>query len=150
MAASVNSSQVRKQHLDTLAIAPGLLEGFGPGECASGVTSVLVDVARDHAGWSVRGALGLEGTRAAIAGASYIPQHMLGENAPRRLQKLAHRADVDIAFLIKREVSPRKGAVLTDRLVDNRDVGRNLLLIDDPVERRSRSIGAIGRQTVGL
>src|SRR5438445_3265918 len=42
----------------------------------------------------------------------------------------AHRADVDIAFLGKREVSPRKGAVLTDRLVDNRDVRRDLLLID--------------------
>ena len=112
---SENSLQVRKQHLNTLAIAPGLLEGFGPGECPSGVTSVLVDVARDHAGWSVRAALGLEGTRAAIAGASYIPQHMLGENAPRRLQKLAHRADVDIAFLVKREVCPRKGAVLTYR-----------------------------------
>ena len=78
----------------------------------------------DHACWSVRAALRLEGTRAAIAGARYIPQHMLGENAPRRLQKLAHGADVDIAFLVKREVSPRKGAVLTYRFVDNWDVRR--------------------------
>src|SRR5262249_3193754 len=113
-------------------------------------TSVLVDVARNHACWRVRAALGLEGTRAAIAGARYIPQHMPGEDAPRRLQKLAHWADVDIALLVKREVSPRKGAVLTYRLVDNRDVRRNLLLIDDPVERRSRSVGAIGRQALGL
>src|SRR5215216_2792740 len=68
---------------------------------------------------------------------------MLGENAPRRLQKLAHRADVDIAVLVKREVSPREGAVLTYRLVDNRDVRRDLLLIDDPVEHRSRPVGAL-------
>ena len=33
------------------------------------VTSVFVDVARNHALWSVRAALGLERTRAAIAGA---------------------------------------------------------------------------------
>jgi len=55
---------------------------------------------------------------------------MLGENPPGRLQKLAHRADVDIAFLVKREVSPGKGPVLTYRLVDNWDVRGNLLLIE--------------------
>jgi hypothetical protein len=79
-----------------------------------------------------------------------MPKLVLGENPARGLQKLAHRADVDIALLVKREVSPRKGAVLTYLLVDNRDMRRNLLLIDDPVEHRSRSVGAIGRQALGL
>jgi hypothetical protein len=36
---------MREQHPDTVAIAPGLLEGFGLDECASNVASVLVDVA---------------------------------------------------------------------------------------------------------
>src|SRR5262245_62297896 len=45
---------------------------------------------------------------------------LIGENPPRRLQKLAHRADVDIAFLVKREVSPRKGAV--DQLMSERGI----------------------------
>src|SRR5262249_5948188 len=75
---------------------------------------------------------------------------VLGENAPGRLQKLAHWADVDIAFLVESEVSPRKGAVLAYRFVNNRDVRRNLLLVDDPVERRSRSVGAIGPQPLRL
>src|SRR5439155_20386309 len=104
----------------------------------------------DHECRSVWTELRLEETPAATAGARYIPQHMLGENATRRLQKLAHRADVDIAILVKHEVSTRKGAVLTYRLVDNRQVRRNLLLIDDPVERWSRSVGAIGREALGL
>jgi Helix-turn-helix domain len=64
-AESENAFQVREQHLDTLAVAPGLLERLGTGECASDIASILVDIARDHACWSVRAALGLEGTRAA-------------------------------------------------------------------------------------
>src|SRR6266699_10964 len=54
------------------------------------VTSVLVDVARNHALWSVRAALGLERTRAAIAGARHIPKLVVGENPSGRLQELAH------------------------------------------------------------
>jgi hypothetical protein len=127
-----------------------VLEGVGPGECASNVTSVFVDVARDHACWSVRAALGLEGTLATIADARHVPKPVFGENASCRRQELAHRADVDIAILVEREVSPREGAVLTHRLVDNRDVRRNLLLVDDPIERRSRSVGRIGSQPRGL
>src|SRR5213080_515342 len=61
---SENTLQMREQHLHAFAIAPGLLESVGPGECASNVTSVFVDVTRDHACWSVRAALGLEGTLA--------------------------------------------------------------------------------------
>ena len=45
---------MREQHLHAFAIAPGLLESVGPGECASNVTSVFVDVTRDHA-WKIRG-----------------------------------------------------------------------------------------------
>ena len=141
---------MRKQHLDTLAIALGLLEGFAPGESASDVTGVLVDVARDHACRSVRAALGLEGTLAAIADARHVPKLVFGENASCRLQEFAHRADVDVAILVEREVFPREGAVLTLRLVDNRDVRRNLLLVDDPVERLSRVVGAIAGLSLGL
>jgi hypothetical protein len=83
--------QVREQHLDTLAVAPGLLERLGTGECASDIASILVDIARDHACWNIRAALALERTRAAIAGARYIPILVLGENPPGRLQELAHR-----------------------------------------------------------
>jgi hypothetical protein len=43
-AKSKNALQVREQHLDTLAIAPGLLEGIGPGKCASDVASIFIDI----------------------------------------------------------------------------------------------------------
>src|SRR5439155_26577381 len=94
----------RNPHLDTLAVASGLLERIGTGARASDITSVFVDIARDHACRSIRAAFGFEGTRAAIAGASDISKLVLGENAPGRLQKLAHRADVDVAFLVEGEV----------------------------------------------
>src|SRR5438552_7148607 len=71
-----------KQHLDTLAVASGLLERIGTGARASDITSVFVDIARDHACRSIRAAFGFEGTRAAIAGASDISKFVLGENAP--------------------------------------------------------------------
>src|SRR5215470_12753302 len=76
-----------EQHLDTLAVTSGLLERTGTGDCASDVTSVFVDIARDHACRSIRAALGLEGTRSAIAGAGDISKLVLGKNASGRLQK---------------------------------------------------------------
>jgi hypothetical protein len=39
-----------EQHLDTFAVAAGLLESFGVNECTGGIASVFVDAARDFAG----------------------------------------------------------------------------------------------------
>ena len=82
---SENALQVREQHLNALAVAPGLLEGVGSGERASHVTGVFVNVASDYALWSVRATLGLKRTRATVAGARQIPKLVLGENPPGRL-----------------------------------------------------------------
>src|SRR5262249_60323084 len=81
---SENALKVREQHLDAVAVAPGLLESMGPGKRASHVTGVFVNVARDHALWSVRAALALKGTRATVAGARHIPKLVLSENPPGR------------------------------------------------------------------
>src|SRR5436190_20038361 len=105
---TVTALLVRDQNPDPLAWASRLLDRMVTGECASDIASILVDIARDHTRGSVRAALGLEGTRAAIAGARYIPILVLGENPSGRLQALAHRADVDVAVLIEREVCREK------------------------------------------
>jgi hypothetical protein len=39
--------QVREPHLDALALATRQLEGIGPGERSSDITSALINVARD-------------------------------------------------------------------------------------------------------
>src|SRR5262249_45326196 len=110
-AQSENALQMREQHLNTLAIAPGLLECVASGECASGVAGIFVDIAWDHACWSVRAAFGLKGTPAALADARHVPKPVLGENTPRGLQELAHRADVDVAMLVEGKVCPGECAV---------------------------------------
>src|ERR1700751_4920202 len=64
----------------------------------------------------------------------------------RRLEKLACWTGVNIALLIKCEVFPTEGRILAIRLVDHRDVGCDLLVLDQPVEGRSRTIGRVSRK----
>ncbi len=96
--------QVRKTHLDLLAVVTRFFECRRALKSTHMIASVFVYVARDYALRRVRAALGLERTRAAIAGARHVPKLVLGENAPRRLQKLAHRADVNVAFFVELEL----------------------------------------------
>ena len=51
-----------------------------------------------------------------------------------RREGLARRAGVDIALLVEREVFPTEGPILALRLVDHRDVRRDILVFDEPVE----------------
>ncbi len=52
----------------------------------------------------------------------------------RRRKGLTRWAGVDIALLIEREVLPAEGPILALRLVDHRDVRRDILVLDEPVE----------------
>jgi hypothetical protein len=67
-----------------------------------------------------------------------------------RGQQFALRADIDIAFLIEREVVPAQRAVLAPGLVDNRNVWGDVLLIDDPIERLCRALGRVGSNVLRL
>src|SRR5262249_13028499 len=96
--------EVRKTHLELLAVVTRFFECRRAFKSTHMIASVLVDVARDYALRRVRAALGLERTRAAIAGARRVPKLVLGGNAPRRLQKLAHRADVNVTFFVELEL----------------------------------------------
>src|SRR5262249_54108143 len=61
-------------------------------------------------------------------------------------RKLTCWAGVSVALLVKREVFPTEGPVLAIRLVDHRDVGCDLLAVDQPVEGCSRTIGGVSRE----
>src|SRR6266511_3736569 len=59
-------------------------------------------------------------------------------------------ADINGPFLVKPEVFSREGPILALLFVDDRNVRRDLLLIDDPVERIRRAIRRIGGEIGGL
>src|SRR5262249_31388317 len=59
-------------------------------------------------------------------------------------------AGVDIALAVERKLIPAEGAVGALRLIDNRDMGRDLLVVDEPVECWRRAVGRVSRQSRGL
>src|SRR5262245_50698437 len=65
-----------------------------------------------------------------------------------RVKELALRAHIDIAILVEREVLPAQRAVLSLGLVDDGNVRSDLLVVDDPVERRGRPIGRVRRKSL--
>ena len=50
-------------------------------------------------------------------------------------------ADINVPFSVVPKVFPRKRPILALRFVDDRDMRRNILLIDYPVERVRGAIG---------
>ena len=95
--------QVRKTHLDLLAIITRFFECGRTFKFPHMIANVFVYIARDYALRRVRAALGLQETGAAIGGACRIAQYLAREDAPRRLQDLAAWTDVDVAFFVELE-----------------------------------------------
>ena len=97
--------EVRKPHLDLLALIARFLKRRGAYERPRMIAGVLVNVARDYAVLSVWAALRLEGARAAVVSARRIAQHIARDNAARRLQELTRRTDVSVVIFVELEVA---------------------------------------------
>ena len=114
--------QVRKAHLDLLA----LVTGFGELRCthpgARRITCVLMHVARDLSEGHIRGALGLERTWTAVAGARAIKDSPAIMHRPGCPEKLTLRADVEVVLPIEGKVRARQDAFFSLAHVPNRDV----------------------------
>lgn len=67
-----------------------------------------------------------------------------------RREDCVRRADIHVALFVEPEVFPAEGSVLALRLVDDRDVRRDLIVIDEPIEVRARTIGRITGKPLGL
>jgi hypothetical protein len=63
---------MRKQHLDALATLAQPLEGRRSPQGARDLPGMLIDTARDPAGWRVRAAALLQATRTTVKGAAQI------------------------------------------------------------------------------
>src|SRR5438270_464658 len=69
---------------------------------------------------------------------------------PGRRQGLTRGTVIEVACRLIAKVAAREGAVISLRPVEHRDMRRDTLLLDEPVQHRSRTIGGIGRESLGL
>jgi hypothetical protein len=130
---------VGKPHLDLLALAPRLLEALGASERPGDVSGVLMYVARDLARWFLRTALWFERAYIAVELARTIQKRLAFVHGAARSEPLSARAVVDVAGRIISKVAAREGAIVPLRLVVRRNMGRDALLLDQPVQPLSVS-----------
>ena len=126
--------QVREPHLYAFAVVSRLLEGFGTGERSSDVAGALVDAAGNLADRCLWTASGFEWARGAVSRAAAIEKRgaVVYERATGR-QGLPGRADIGVGALVVTELVTLEGPVFSFGLIDDGDVRRDLLLLDQPV-----------------
>ena len=91
------------------------------------------------------------GQRCAVALAAAVEKRgsVIHEGAARR-QGLPGRTDIGVGRRVVAEMLAREGTVLSLGLVDDGDVRRDLLVFDQPVQHRRRSIGGVRREPLRL
>ncbi len=85
-------------HFHLVALAAGLVEGLGIGQCPYVITDALIDVARDLSRWRVRTTFELQGTGDTLVGAGSIYKRVAAVDFAGGVQDLATRAGVNIAL----------------------------------------------------
>jgi hypothetical protein len=137
---------VCEPHLDLLALVPRPLEAFGiskrPGK--------LMDVARDLARRFFWAALRFEWTYIAVELAGAIQKCLALVYGAARSKPLSARAVVDVAGRIISKVAAREGAIISLRFVEHGDMWCDALLLDKPVQHRSRTVSGIGGKSLRL
>src|ERR1700730_1826557 len=99
--------QVRKAHLDFLALVARFDEAGRPHQRACLVAGIFMDVTGDFPEGHVRSALRLDWARAAVTGAREVKDRSAVMDPARGGKQFACGADVNIAFLVECEVVPR-------------------------------------------
>src|SRR5262245_36378539 len=141
--------QVRKAHLDLLALVTGFDELRCTHQGARRIPCVLMHVARDLSKGHIRSALGLERTWTAVAGARAINNGSTIVHRPGRPEKLTLRADVEVTLPIEGKVGTRQDALFPLAHVPNRDV-RHDAGADDPMEELASAVRRVCGQPFGL
>jgi hypothetical protein len=97
-----------------------------------------------------RAAVGLQWARATVGYCGAISDTVVCRDAARRRQRLACRADIEVAPLVEGEVEARKGAVLAFAHVPHQYVRRDRLLLHQPAEEAAGTVGRVGNQPLRL
>src|SRR4029078_7905645 len=109
-----------------------LFERFGLGQRAGNVAGLFVDAARDRAERHLWTALHLEWAASTVGCTGEITKCLAINHRAGGRQKLACRADIDVALLVECEVLPAEGAIVALRLVDDWDVRLDVFVCDEP------------------
>src|SRR4051795_621325 len=109
-----------------------------------------MDVARDLARWFLWAALRFEWANIAVELACAIQKCLALVHGAARPKPLSARAVVDVAGRVISEVAAREGAVIPLRFIEHRNMRRDTLLLDQPVQHRSRPVSGIGRKPLRL
>ena len=142
---------MREPHLDALTLAARLFEGFGADPRPRDISGALIGAAGDPAKRSFRTPPGFERARGAIPRASEVEERgSVVYDSPARRQGLPRRTGIGVGGLVIAEVLPREGTILALGLVEDRYVRRDLLLLDQPVERRRRAVGRVAGEPLWL
>src|SRR3984885_6153503 len=104
---------------------------------------MLTDIARDLARWLLRAALRFEWAYIAVEFACMIQERLAFMHGMARSELLSAWAVVKVACRIIAKVVAREGAVISLRLVEHGDMWRDALLLDEPVQHRSRPVSGI-------
>src|SRR5215468_1813989 len=139
-----------QQHLDAFAVAARLLESFGVNECTGGRASVFIDAARDFALRRLWAAFGFQRARPTIGGPRAIEENIAIVDPACRVQKLALQTYIDVPILVEGKVLSAQPAIFALGFLNDRNVRSDPLLVDDPVQRRRRSVGSVRCKTFGL
>ena len=102
---AVMGFEVRKSHLDLLALVARLFELWRTHEAAGMIAGILMDVACDLARGRVRTALQLEWTCAAVAPRCTIAHLVFGARVAGGLEQLVGGTGIDVTFAMKGEVA---------------------------------------------
>src|SRR4029077_20760562 len=95
-------------------------------------------------------ALRFEWAYTAVAPAGTIQKRLVIVHCATRPELLSARAVVEVASRVILKVAAREGAIVSLRLVVHRNMWRDALLLDQPVQHRSRPVGGIGRKPLRL
>ncbi|MFK4501879.1 hypothetical protein ABIF86_006170 [Bradyrhizobium japonicum] len=135
--------QMRKPHLDLLALTSRRLESLGASERPGDVPGVLMYVARDLARWFFWTALRFKRTCVAVELARTIQKCLPPCTVPLVPSRFPAGAVVDVAGRIISKVAAREGTVISLRLVEHGDMWCDALRLDQPVQHRSSPVSGI-------
>src|SRR5664280_3329486 len=141
---------MREPHLDLLTLAPRLLEALGASERPGNISRALMNVARDLARRLLWATLRFERTYIAVELAGTIQKRFALVHGAAGPEPLSARAMVDVASRIVPKVAARESAVISLRFVEHRDMWRDTLLLDQPVQHRSRTVSSVGGKPLRL
>src|SRR6516162_4447034 len=109
-----------------------------------------LDTARYFALRRLWAAFGFQRTRPTIRGPGAIEENIAIVDPACRVQKLALRAYIDVPILVEGKVLSAQRAIFVLGFLNDRNVRSDPLLVDDPVERRRRSVRSVRCKTFGL